>query len=180
MAPVDTRGCRCVSWSLGRTSALALVPSPIDACQQDGRNTENLRWGLELHEIGNQIQLAQMQTRSSLSVRSGGPHLCQQDEYQTAAVHLDARLNEWENGLSSDWQLRNLKMVVDRTSRAERYLFHLRYTTVLIPQDHQAPSILIPVSVVCSTLESSSLDPCSPASTRGNPTPSQHPPNPQA
>lgn len=134
MALADAHGRRCVSWSLGRTSALALVPSPIDGCQQDGRNTDNLRWGLELHEIGNQIQLAQIQTRSSQSVRPGAPRLCQQDEYQTAAVHLDARLNEWENGLSSDWQLRNLKMVVDRTSRAERYLFHLRYTTALVPK----------------------------------------------
>ncbi|KAJ8104412.1 hypothetical protein POJ06DRAFT_244461 [Lipomyces tetrasporus] len=118
---------RCVSWSLGRTSALALIPLPTSgSCKQGGRHAEHLTWGLELHEIGNQIQLAQIQTRNSLAARLGSPRLDQQDEYHTVAVHLDAYLNKWENCLPSDWQLRNLKMVVDRASRAERYLLHLR------------------------------------------------------
>ncbi|RYP65999.1 hypothetical protein DL769_006165 [Monosporascus sp. CRB-8-3] len=125
---------RCVSWSLGRSSAPSPIPLPngtdsmpsSSSYQQGGRHTEYLAWGLELHEIGNQIQLAQTQTRNSLAARLGLPRLYQQGEYHAVAVQLDACLNKWENGLPSDWKLQNLQNVVDRTSRAERYLLHLR------------------------------------------------------
>ncbi|KAJ5310835.1 CCAAT-binding transcription factor subunit B [Penicillium atrosanguineum] len=114
---------RCVSWSLGKTSTLVLVPSPDSGCQQNGKRPEHLRW--ELHEIGNQIQLAQTQSRSS-PTKDGVLHLCQQDKYHTVAVHLDACLNKWENSLPSDWQLQNIRFMGDNTSRAERYMLHLR------------------------------------------------------
>jgi hypothetical protein len=94
--------------------------------QQGGRHAEHLTRGLELHEIGNQIQLAQTQTRNSLAARLGLPRLYQQDEYHAVAVQLGACLNKWENDLPSDWKLQNLQKIVDRTSRAERYLLHLR------------------------------------------------------
>ena len=91
---------------------------------QGGKHAGHL--SRELHEIGNQIQLAQIQTRNNLAARLGLPRLYQQDEYHTVAVQLDACLNKWENGLPNDWKLPNLPNVVDRTSRAERYLLHLR------------------------------------------------------
>ncbi|PGH12053.1 hypothetical protein AJ80_06872 [Polytolypa hystricis UAMH7299] len=125
---------RCVSWSLGRTSAPSLISLPnrtdsmssIDSYQQGGRHAEHLARGLELHEIGNQIQLAQTQTRNSLAARLGLPRIYQQEEYYAVAVQLDACLNKWENALPSDWKLEGLQKVVDRTSRVERYLLHLR------------------------------------------------------
>ncbi|RHZ63907.1 putative transcription factor [Aspergillus thermomutatus] len=125
---------RCVSWSLGRTSAPSLIPLPNRAnsmClggsdQHSGRYAERLARELELHEIGNQIQLAQTQTRNTLAARLGLPRLYQQDEYHTVAVQLDACLDKWEKDLPSDWKLQNLQKVVDRGSRAERYLLHLR------------------------------------------------------
>lgn len=49
-----------------------------------------------------------------------------QQEYHAAVVRLNACLNKLETGLATDWQLRNLGLVVDRTSRMERYLLHLR------------------------------------------------------
>lgn len=82
--------------------------------------------GLKLHEIGNQIQLAQIQTRTSLAARFRPPLLSQQDEYHNAALQLDACLQDWEHSLPGNWQHQNLKTVVDRSSRAERYLLHLR------------------------------------------------------
>lgn len=87
---------------------------------------EHFRLKLELHEIGNQIQLAQIQTGSTLATRSAVPRLDQQEEYHTAAVRLDACLNKWEASLPNDLQLRNLKFLKDKTSRMERYLLHLR------------------------------------------------------
>lgn len=83
-------------------------------------------WELGLHEIGNQIQLAQIQTRTSLAARFRPPLLSQQDEYHNTALQLDACLRNWENNLPSDWQSQNLKMVANRSSRAARYLLHLR------------------------------------------------------
>lgn len=70
--------------------------------------------------------MAQIQTRSTLASRSAVPRLDQQEEYHTAAVHLDASLNKWETSLPSDLQLRNLKFLEDRTARMERYLIHLQ------------------------------------------------------
>jgi hypothetical protein len=94
--------------------------------QQSSKIADNLRRGLELHEIGNHIQLAQSQARNSLSAKLGLPRLYQQDDYHAVAVQLDACLNKWENGLPSDYQMQNLSKVVDRTTRAEGYLLHLR------------------------------------------------------
>jgi hypothetical protein len=94
---------------------------------QGGRHAGHL--SRELHEIGNQIQLAQTQTRNPLAARLGLPRLYQQDDYNAVAVQLDACLNKWENGLPSDWKLQYLRKVVDRASRAERYVLHLRYAT---------------------------------------------------
>ncbi|KAF4237041.1 hypothetical protein CNMCM6457_001651 [Aspergillus fumigatiaffinis] len=91
---------------------------------QGGRHAGHL--SRELHEIGNQIQLAQTQTRNPLAARLGLPRLYQQDDYNAVAVQLDACLNKWENGLPSDWKLQYLGKVVDRASRAERYVLHLR------------------------------------------------------
>ncbi|KXG47595.1 Transcription factor [Penicillium griseofulvum] len=62
-----------------------------------------------------------------LAARFRPPLLSQQDEYHSAALQLDACLQNWENSLPSDWQSQNLKMIADRSSRAERYLLHLRY-----------------------------------------------------
>ncbi|OKL57802.1 hypothetical protein UA08_07261 [Talaromyces atroroseus] len=125
---------RCVSWSLSRTSAppLILLPHRADSMtsresyQQSGSQADHFTLGLELHEIGNQIQLAQTQTRNCLASRLGLPRLYQQDEYHVVAVQLDSCLNKLENNLPSDWKLQNLPNVVDSTSRAERYLLHLR------------------------------------------------------
>lgn len=117
---------RCVSWSLGKTSAMALITSPKHCQRQEMRNKETFSWKLELHDIGNQIQLAQIQTGSTLAARSVARPLGQQEEYHTAAVHLDSCLNEWEASLPSDLQLRNIKSLEDRTPRIERYLLHIQ------------------------------------------------------
>ncbi|KAH8689408.1 putative fungal-specific transcription factor [Talaromyces proteolyticus] len=126
---------RCVSWSLGRTSAPCLILFPYktdsmctrSSCQQGDKHDESLAWKLELHEISNHIQLAQTQVRNNLAAKLGLPRLYQQDEYHAVAVQLDACLTKWENSLPSNWMLENLQSVVDRTSRAERYLLHLRF-----------------------------------------------------
>ena len=81
---------------------------------------------LGLQEIGNQIQLAQTQTRNSLAGKLGLPRLYHHDEYHAVAVQLDACLNNFENDLPSDWKLQNIQQVVDRRARADRYIFHLR------------------------------------------------------
>ncbi|PYH90905.1 hypothetical protein BO71DRAFT_452448 [Aspergillus ellipticus CBS 707.79] len=112
---------RCVSWSLGRTSASSLIPRT-----DSGQDTEYMTRGMELHEIGNQIQLAQTQTRSRPSARLGLPRLYQHDEYHAVAVQLDACLNQWEDSLPDGWKLHRLANAVDRTSRVEGYLLQLR------------------------------------------------------
>ncbi|KAJ5093203.1 hypothetical protein N7456_009064 [Penicillium angulare] len=117
---------RCVSWSLGKTSAIYLIPSLKSFQLQEMRDVEIFQWGLELHEIGNQIQLAQVETGSTLAARSVARTLGQQEEYHTAAVHLDSCLNKWEMGLPSDFQLQNIKYLENRTRRMERYLLHIR------------------------------------------------------
>lgn len=129
----------CVSWSLGRTSAPSLIslPNRADAMStsasylQGGKHAGHL--SRELHEIGNQIQLAQTQTRNPLAARLGLPRLYQLDDYHAVAVQLDACINKWENDLPSDWKLKNLGKVVDRTSRTERYVLHLRYAAIRLP-----------------------------------------------
>jgi hypothetical protein len=140
---------------------------------QGGRHAEHL--SRELHEIGNQIQLAQTQTRNALAARLGLPRLYQQDDYHAVAVQLDACLNKWENGLPSDWTLENLNKVVDRTSRAERYLLHLRYApdssfvwkqrAWILPFYHISVLTFLTPALVSFTLESSCTDPCSHVST---------------
>lgn len=66
---------RCVSWSLSRTSAPSLILLPNRADPQSDRHAERLTRTLELYEIGNQIQLAQTQTRNALTARLGLPRL---------------------------------------------------------------------------------------------------------
>ncbi|KAH8890721.1 putative fungal-specific transcription factor [Thozetella sp. PMI_491] len=125
---------RCVSWSLGRTSAPSLVFPPrwIDFAgtngdfTQDFSQDEPFKRGLEFYEINVQIQLAQTQTRNRLAARLGLPRLYQQDDYQTVAVQLDTCLNRWENSLPNDWKLPNLCGIQDRTMRMERYMLHCR------------------------------------------------------
>ncbi|KAJ5496983.1 hypothetical protein N7463_008970 [Penicillium fimorum] len=111
--------------------------------QQLGQNPMHDNWGLGLHEIGNQIQLAQIQTRTSLAARFRPPFLSQQAEYHNSALQLDASLQNWENSLPSDWQLQNLRMVADRSSRAERYVLHLRPMLArfyaMKPETHPSP-----------------------------------------
>ncbi|KAJ3550374.1 hypothetical protein NM208_g10 [Fusarium decemcellulare] len=120
---------RCVSWSLGRTSAPVLIFSPNRASIISSGDPHNLiddehrTRELELYEIGNQIQLAQTQC---LATKLGLPRLYQHQEYHNMAVELDTCLNRWENNLPNDWKLQNLQDVVDRASRAERYVLHLR------------------------------------------------------
>lgn len=94
--------------------------------QQDEGDAERLRWGLEFHEIGNQIQLAQTQTRLGVGARLGLPRLYQQEEYHAVAVQLDASLNKWEKSLPTNLKLHSLASVADKKSRAEGYLLHLR------------------------------------------------------
>ncbi|KAI8689372.1 hypothetical protein NCS56_00200600 [Fusarium sp. Ph1] len=120
---------RCVSWSLGRSSAPVLITSPSRTeitSLNDQVDDRSFTRALELHEIGNQIQLAQTEDRNNLATRLGLPRHYQHDNYPTVAVELDACLDRWENSLPSDWKLQNLREVADRTSRAERYLLHLR------------------------------------------------------
>lgn len=83
--------------------------------------------GLELHEIGNQIQLAQVQMQNRVASRLGLPRLYQQPEYHTVAVQLDTCLNNWENALPIDWQFENLQNIADRLVRAKAFLLHARY-----------------------------------------------------
>ncbi|KAJ5364248.1 uncharacterized protein N7496_009961 [Penicillium cataractarum] len=125
---------RCVSWSLGRTSVPSMIPLPDVTTQMSSVGDDNelctdhecaIR-GLELHEIGNQIQLAQVQTRNTVASRLGLPRLYQQDKYHTVAIQLDSSLERWENSLRSDWQFRNLQNIADNSVRAKAVLLHAR------------------------------------------------------
>ncbi|KAK8075463.1 fungal-specific transcription factor [Apiospora hydei] len=125
---------RCIAWSQGRTTAQFLTPLPnraklstsISSSSQDSTRAAHLRRVFELHEIGNQIQLAQTQVRNRVASSLGLPRLYQQDEYHAVAVQLDACLNKWESALPDDWKVPNLRVLGDRKSRVERYLLHLR------------------------------------------------------
>ena len=121
---------RCVNWVLGKTSAPSLLPlygqSLADATFPSGKNTDHLIRGLELHEIGNQIQLAQTGAWSHLGPGLGLPQLYGQKEYHIVAVQLDECLSKWEKNLPDDWSLQSLQYCVDGPFRAERYLTHLR------------------------------------------------------
>lgn len=83
--------------------------------------------GLELHEIGNQIQLAQGQTRNRVAFRLGLPRLYQQDEYHAVAVQIDTCLGKWEDSLPNDWQYDNLRNIVEKSIRSKALLLHARY-----------------------------------------------------
>ncbi|CRG86535.1 putative transcriptional regulatory protein C757,04 [Talaromyces islandicus] len=125
---------RCVSWSLGRTLApsLVLLPNIVDSVslnghhQQEERDAERLRRELEFHEIGNQIQLAQTQTRLGIATKLGLPRLYQQEEYHAVAVQLDACLNKWEINLPTHLRVQNIARIADKKTRTEGYLLHLR------------------------------------------------------
>lgn len=104
-----------------------MKPSPPSSTASDRAPVEQqLGWKLELHEIGNQIQLAQMQNRNILAVRLGLPRRTQQDDYYTATIHLDACLNKWQSNLPNDWELENVHKINGKKCRAERYILHLR------------------------------------------------------
>ncbi|KAL2848398.1 fungal-specific transcription factor domain-containing protein [Aspergillus pseudoustus] len=120
---------RCISWSLGKTSALMLVPIPTSSIQ-GRRPAGTMRTTLHsrLYEIGAQIQLAQIQTRTGLPARSRPPLApLQQEEYCHVALHLDALLRQWETSLPTDWQLPKFTTPGDTPSCGERYVLHLRY-----------------------------------------------------
>jgi hypothetical protein len=93
---------------------------------QDDARTAHLSRVFELHEIGNQIQLAQTQIRNRPASVLGLPRLYQQDEYHVVAVQLNTCLDKWENTLPDDWKVHNLLAVGDRKPLVERYLLHLR------------------------------------------------------
>jgi hypothetical protein len=93
---------------------------------QDDARTAHLSRVFELHEIGNQIQLAQTQIRNRRASVLGLPRLYQQDEYHVVAVQLDTCLDKWESTLPDDWKVHNLPAVGDRKPLVERYLLHLR------------------------------------------------------
>ncbi|EED14460.1 fungal specific transcription factor, putative [Talaromyces stipitatus ATCC 10500] len=126
---------RCVSWSLGTISTLfPVLPSHSaeGSCsisstgnqQLDKSHVELLH--LELYEIGNQIQLAQTQSRNIFAAKLGLPRPYQQEEYHAVAVQLDACLDKWENRIPSKWKLQELSRVVDRETRTHGYLLHVR------------------------------------------------------
>lgn len=128
-------GFRCVAWSLGRTSVPSMIPLPdmtgqIPSVGEDEKLSTDLEYsvcGLELHEIGNQIQLAQVQMQNRVASRLGLPQLYQQPEYHTVAVQLDTCLNNWENSLPIDWKFGNLQNIADKLVRAKAFLLHARY-----------------------------------------------------
>jgi hypothetical protein len=91
-----------------------------------GEKTGQIIRGLELHEIGNQIQLAQAGAYSHLGPRLWLRQLYEQNEYHIVAVQLDECLGKWERNLPEDWSLQSLQYCVDGPFRAERYLTHLR------------------------------------------------------
>lgn len=97
---------------------------PSNESQQDTGHVEHLH--LELYEIGNQIQLAQTQTRNAFSAKLGLPHPYQQEQYHAVVVKLDACLDKWENKLPSHWKWQNLPQIIDRESRTHGYLLHTR------------------------------------------------------
>lgn len=81
---------------------------------------------MEFHEIGNQIQLAQTQTRLGVAAKLGLPRLYQQEEYHGVAVQLDACLNKLEQKFPDYLKLQNIANVSDEKVRAEGYILHLR------------------------------------------------------
>jgi hypothetical protein len=102
------------------------MSSSVSSRSQDDARTAHLSRVFELHEIGNQIQLAQTQIRNRAATVLGLPRLYQQDEYHAVAVQLDDCLNKWESALPEDWKAHNLRTVGDRKLVVERYLLHLR------------------------------------------------------
>jgi hypothetical protein len=131
----DIISSRCIAWSQGKTTAQFLTPLPstitmmsssASSQSQNDTHSAHLRRVFELHEIGNQIQLAQTQIRNRVPSVLGLPRLYQQDEYHAVAVQLDACLNKWETALPDDWKAHNLRAITDRKLLLERYLLHLR------------------------------------------------------
>ncbi|KAL3460116.1 fungal-specific transcription factor domain-containing protein [Aspergillus heterothallicus] len=118
---------RCISWSLGKTSTLMLLPMPTSSVQRPEQITAQALWTSRLYEIGAQIQLAQIQTRTTLPVHSRPLSPSQQDEYCHAALQFDDLLRQWEASLPVEWQFQNLKNIGDVSCQAERYVLHLRY-----------------------------------------------------
>ncbi|GAM41975.1 hypothetical protein TCE0_043f15536 [Talaromyces pinophilus] len=125
---------RCVSWSLGTIStSFPVLPwqkteapnsTPLNGSQQDMSHVEQLY--LEIYEIGNQIQLAQTQTRNTFGAKLGLPRPYQQEQYHSVAVQLDACIDRWEDKFPTYWKLQNLPQVVDSVSRTHGYLLQIR------------------------------------------------------
>lgn len=123
-----------MSWSLGTISTSFPVlpwqstegsdPTPLNDGQQDKSNMEHLY--LEIYEIGNQIQLAQTQTRNTFGAKLGLPRPYRQEQYHSVAVQLDTCLDRWESKLPTHWKLQNLPLVIDRVSRTHGYLLQFR------------------------------------------------------
>lgn len=80
---------------------------------------------MELYEIGNQIQLAQIQCRSSALSSGDLSPLHQENDYATRAIQLDACLARWENNLPADYSMEALADG-DAENKPTRYLLHLR------------------------------------------------------
>lgn len=139
----------------------------VGITSQNARHDEQFIWKLELHEIGNQIQLAQMQSRNSLAAKLGLPRRHQHDEYYTVTVHLDGCLNKWQSNLPNDWKLENIKEAPTRKSRAERYTLHIRQVNkifVALLSRVRLPLLINMISdiigVVLSSIESSCTNQC--------------------
>ncbi|KAH7024536.1 putative fungal-specific transcription factor [Microdochium trichocladiopsis] len=127
---------RCVAWAQGKTIAHFSAPlsnasklkrfPASNLPQADAARAAHLRRGSELFEIGNQIQLAQMQIRSRGASDLGLPRLYQQDEYHVVAVQFDACLDKWESALPDEYKVHSLRAQEPARSRLERYMLHFR------------------------------------------------------
>lgn len=112
-----------------------MIPSPDmpTPSRSDGKDDELVAdfeyavHGAELHEISNQIQLAQVQTRNKVASELGLPPFYPQGEYHTVAVRLDTCLKKWEHSLPIDWQFERLRSIPGRIARGRAFFLHTRY-----------------------------------------------------
>ena len=75
---------------------------------------------MELYEIGNQIQLAQIQCRSSAISRAS-----QEREYAARSIQFDECLDRWENDLPAEYSMEAFANG-DAETKPTHYLLHLR------------------------------------------------------
>ena len=128
----------CVSWALGRPgsspSTHRLPKGNQLANANPSRNDAELDFSeleRELHEIGNQIQLAQTESKNTLAARLGLPQAYGGNEYHTLAVQLDSSLNRWEDELPQKWKLDYVHRILERGAMAKVYLLHIRSVNAL-------------------------------------------------